>query len=141
LPFGISGAGYNINNYCRSCVVRPLLKPGGNNNPVTGDINHWFDETQFLPVAPGYYGNVARNTVSGPGQTKVDFSVFKAFAIAEAKQLQFRAEFFNLPNHPNFNGPSSAVFTNTGAVSPTVGIINQTLGTPRQVQFALKFEF
>jgi len=141
LPVTIDGAGYNINNFCRSCSLRPLLKPGGNNNPVTGDINHWFDETQFEKVPQGYFGNLGRNTMSGPGQTKVDFSIFKVFPVAEGKNLQFRAEFFNLPNHPNFAGPSSAVFTNAGNVSPTVGIINRTLGTPRLVQLALKFEF
>ena len=147
LPVTITGGGYNVSNFCRSCSIRPLLKPGGNNDPVTGNINDWIDESQFLPVRPpnvpalGYFGNLGRNTLSGPRQTKVDFSIFKVFPVAEEKSLQFRAEFFNLPNHPNFAGPSAAVFTNTGAVSPTLGIIDQTLGTSRQIQLALKFEF
>jgi hypothetical protein len=141
LPLTLTGGGYNVNTYCKTCVIRPNLKPGGDNNPVTGDINHWFDETQFDRVAPGYFGTLGKNTVSGPRLIKMDFSLFKRFDISESKNVQFRAEFFNLPNHPNFGSPAGAVFNTDGTVSATVGRITQTLGNPRQIQLALKFEF
>jgi carboxypeptidase family protein/TonB-dependent receptor-like protein len=141
LPSTISGGGYSVNSFCRSCTVRPNLKPGGNNNPVTGDIDHWFDETQFTTVTPGYFGNVGKNTLTGPSLTKVDFSVFKMFPLSESRNLQLRAEFFNIPNHPNFPAPSGSVFTTTGAVVTDVGRITQTTSPSRQVQLALKFEF
>ncbi|MSO20878.1 MAG: hypothetical protein EXQ56_10540 [Acidobacteria bacterium] len=144
LPISLTGPGYAVTNFCRTCVVRPLLKPGGNNNPVIGDVNHYFDETQFQTVAPGYFGNVGRNTLDGPGQKKVDFSIFKMVQIREGRNLQLRAEFFNLPNHPNYAGPSSSlVFETTGLPSSEApgGRITKTIGTSRQIQLALKFEF
>jgi hypothetical protein len=141
LPVTIGGGGYSTNNRCRTCRISPNLKPGGDLNPVTGDINHWFDETQFEVVRTGYYGNVGINTMDGPKSVKVDFSVFKVFPMGEARNLQFRAEFFNLPNHPNFSAPAAGVFDNNGVVNPDVGLIDTTNGISRQVQLALKFEF
>ncbi|MBI3894443.1 MAG: hypothetical protein HY313_00790, partial [Acidobacteria bacterium] len=140
LPQTIGGPGYSTNTFCR-CDVRPILKPGGNTNPVIGELDHWFDETQFLPVAPGYFGNLAKNTLDGPGLTKFDLSVFKGFAIGERKNLQFRAEFFNFANHPVFAGPGTSVFENNGGPVDNPGRITRTVGTSRQVQLALKFEF
>ncbi|MSO21262.1 MAG: hypothetical protein EXQ56_12555 [Acidobacteria bacterium] len=71
----------------------------------------------------------------------MDFSVFKAFAVGEGKSLQFRAEFFNLPNHPNFAGPSMAVFETNGRRVDNPGRITKMVATPRQIQLALKLEF
>ena len=141
LPVNLTGGGYSTSTYCRTCSVRPNLKPGGDNNPVIGDLNHYWDETQFERVQPGYFGNLGRNTLDGPGLTKMDFSVFKAFPMGEAKNLQFRAEFFNLPNHPSFAAPSSAVFQTNGTLAPNLGRIQKTTGTSRLIQLALKFEF
>ena len=66
---------------------------------------------------------------------------FKAFVASEGKRLQFRAEFFNLPNHPNLGAPNGTVFRTDGSRNPTVGRITNTVGTSRQVQLALRFEF
>ncbi|MBI3895965.1 MAG: TonB-dependent receptor [Acidobacteria bacterium] len=140
LPRTIGGPGYSTNTFCR-CAVRPNLKPGGNTNPVIGELDHWFDETQFLPVAAGYFGNLAKNTLDGPGLTKFDLSVFKGFAIGERKNLQFRAEFFNFANHPVFAGPETSVFETNGRPVDNPGRITRTVGTSRQIQLALKFEF
>ena len=141
LPVPLNGGGYSVSSYCRTCVIRPNLKPGGNNNPVMGQVNNWFDATQFTTVAPGYFGNVGRNTLSGPGLVKVDFSVFKVFPVGERKNLQFRAEIFNLPNHPNLGRPNPTVFQTGGSRDPTAGRIQDMTGTSRQIQLALKFEF
>jgi Carboxypeptidase regulatory-like domain/TonB-dependent Receptor Plug Domain/TonB dependent receptor len=89
-------------------------------------------------------------TVPGPGFARFDWSVFKNFPISESKYLQFRAEFFNLTNHPTFNYPN---FGGNGVVavpgsgnytSSTFGEIGSTRLSPydpRQIQFALKFYF
>ena len=85
--------------------------------------------------------NLGRNTERGPGFAQFDFSLLKTTKLDERKRLQFRAEFFNVPNHPNFAVPS-AVFHN-----PTFGKVLNTFGrtiafgTPRQIQFGLKFLF
>jgi hypothetical protein len=77
-----------------------------------------------------------------------DLAAAKAFAIAEARRLEFRAEVFNLPNHPNFGAPSGfTAFTGINSataaptISPTWGVISTTVTTSRQIQFGLKFVF
>jgi len=87
---------------------------------------------------PGTFGNLGRNTVYGPGFTNVDFSVLKTTKFTETKNLEFRAEFFNIPNHPNFAQPSSTFNTSSfGQVFQTFGA-TLGLGTSRQIQLALK---
>lgn len=78
------------------------------------------------------------NQLHGPGFDNLDFSIFKRFRTTEATSLEFRSEFFNVLNHPNFAmaGPSSATlnFTNT-----SFGQLTQTRGIGREIQMALKF--
>ncbi len=62
--------------------------------------------------------------------------------VTERLNVQFRAEFFNLFNHTNFNTPNPVVFTAaTGAASPTAGVITATSTSSRQIQFGLKLLF
>jgi hypothetical protein len=89
------------------------------------------------------FGNAGRNTLIGPGLLNVDFSVFKNNyipRISESFNIQFRAEFFNLMNHPNFQAPikSSAVLTVDGTKDQSAGAIDSTSTTSRQIQFGLK---
>ena len=92
-------------------------------------------------------GNSGRNIMIGPGLTNVDFSIFKNNAIkriSENFNVQFRAEFFNILNHANFNVPdlgngNNDIFDGTGAVNPTAGLLTSTTTDPREIQFALKF--
>ena len=88
----------------------------------------------------GFYGNVGRNTLIGPGLATWDFSVLKDTRIRERLSVQFRAELFNILNHANFNQPNEVAFTPSG-ISPTAGVITSTSTTARQVQFALKLLF
>ncbi|MEZ5353363.1 MAG: hypothetical protein R2762_12060 [Bryobacteraceae bacterium] len=95
-----------------------------------------------LGVAPGAaqpvfrYGTAARNTVIGPGIASLDMSVNKFFRFREDRQaLEFRAEFFNLPNHPIFGQPGTTLRT------ATYGVISGTRLDSRQIQFALKYSF
>ncbi len=95
----------------------------------------WFNTAAFA-VPPAYtFGNSGRNVVETPGFSGLDLSVLKNIRIAEGHQLQFRAEMFNAPNHPNFGRPNRTVGS-TG-----FGAINSMAGTARQIQFALKYLF
>jgi hypothetical protein len=127
--------------------VRPFLNPNFTGPIILGKPNQWFNPAAFL--APrfntsalmtangGFYGNVGRDTLIGPGLATWDFSTFKDTRIREALTLQFRAEIFNLLNRANFNTPNGVVFTPSG-VSPTAGAITSTSTASRQVQFGLK---
>jgi len=78
--------------------------------------------------------------LTGPGLVATDLSLAKKLAFSERLNLQFRAEFFNIFNHTNFNTPNPVVFTAaTGGASPTAGVITSTSTTSRQIQLGLKF--
>jgi len=122
--------------------VRPFVNPAFTGPVILGKPNQWFNPNAFLAPANtvangGFYGNVGRNTLIGPGLATWDFSVLKDTRIREQLNLQFRAEIFNLLNRVNFNLPNAVVFTPSG-VSPTAGLITSTSTTSRQVQFGLK---
>lgn len=107
-----------------------------NSGPHT--VQEWFNINAFQRLNPvtqaGQFGTAGRNIVQGPGYQNWDFSAFKNIPIAEAKQLQLRAEVFNIFNHANFRLPDSDIS------SPTFGQI-QEAQPPRLVQLALKFLF
>ena len=100
--------------------------------------NEWVSRAPFLQLNPvtqaGQFGNEGRNVVRGPGIADVDLSLFKYFNIDETRRIQFRAECFNLLNHPNFGLPENDL------ESPAFGQILQA-GPPRLLQLALKFVF
>jgi hypothetical protein len=98
-------------------------------------LQRWFDATAFTQPANGVFGNAARNVLYGPGRTNVDASLFKDFSFTEQAKLQFRAEVFNVFNHPQFGQPNGTVF------NPGVGQITSIVGNPRQIQLALKLIF
>jgi hypothetical protein len=98
------------------------------------------------------FGNVGRNVLRGPSQVNVDFSLIKRFPIRESKNIELRAEFFNLFNQVNFANPISnlsavpttSIDPNTGRIigSPgDFGRIVSTSNNPRLVQFAVKLNF
>ena len=118
----------------------PISFPGGNNNPVLGGPDKYFDETQFVLQPTGYYGNLGRNTLRIPGVATVDFSMVKKTALAEGTELQFRAEIFNIFNRANFGQPTEVLFRSSGS-RRTAGRITSTTTTSRQIQFALKITF
>lgn len=119
--------------------VRPFVNPSFTGNVILGTPNEWFNPAAFLapPNNSGFYGNLGRDTLIGPGLATWDFSALKEVALRERLNLQFRAELFNLLNRANFNQPNAVVFTPTG-VSPTAGVITSTSTTSRQIQFGLK---
>ena len=119
--------------------VRPFVNPAFSGPKIFGKPTQWFNPSAFLapPANSGFYGNLGRDTLPGPGLGTWDFSAVKDTTIRERLRLQFRAEIFNLLNRANFNTPNLIVFTPTG-LSGTAGAITSTSTTSRQVQFALK---
>jgi hypothetical protein len=84
------------------------------------------------------YGNTPRNCIIGPPQKNVDLTVGKTFKLGERQDLRFRTDFFNLFNHPSFAIPSAtSVSASGGGAAP----ITSTVGTPRLIQFSLKYSF
>jgi hypothetical protein len=119
---------------------RPSLNPAFTGPVILGAPTGWFNPNAFILPAAGTYGNLGRSTFYGPTLADLDASLFKTFAVTERASLQFRAEFFNLLNHPNFGTPNATVFSGT-TYSPSAGIITSTATTSRQIQFGLKLIF
>ena len=124
---------------------RPNLLPGRSQNPVLGGPDRYFDSSVYVVPEPGTLGNAGRNTLTAPSVFDTDVSLQREFLLDAKRRLQFRAEIFNLLNHPNFSSPSgggAVVFSGaTGRPNPTAGRITQTNSTARQIQFALRFSF
>lgn len=128
--------------------------------PCTLDTTNPDNDGSAAFCIPGtqHFGNLGRNSLIGPGYRNFDFSIFKTTPLTERVTLQFRAEIFNLFNHPNFSSPLLPGFSadasfngidpvtgrGTGflpiTVTPDVGIGNPFLGGggPRNIQFALR---
>ncbi len=122
---GFSNLGYGANN--RPNVV-------GNPHLSNPGVQEWFNTSAFAVAPYGTFGNAGRNILSGPGLETIDFSIVKNTRVAERLNVQFRAEFFNLLNHTNFNLPDNFLG------SPTFGQITSAQD-PRRLQLALKFLF
>ncbi len=137
---------------------QPNLIAGRSNNPTSGVSagcaavetgrelrapELYFDPCVFQVPEPGTLGTVGRNTLTAPTIFSMDVSLQREFLLDSRRRLQFRGEFFNLPNHVNFGEPSASVFTGVypGRFNPSAGRISSTNTTSRQVQFALRFSF
>ena len=119
---------------------RPNVVAGQNPNDGPHEVGAWLNANAFARVVPDpnspvqQFGTAGRNIAVGPRSTNWDFSAFKNIRLAESRELQFRAEFFNILNHPNFHLPNSDIS------SPTFNQILQA-EPPRLMQLALKFLF
>lgn len=113
------------------------------------DPNRFFNTGAFFKPGQPSLGNVGRNTIIGPGIINWDLSVIKNIALGETRQLQFRWEMFNLPNHPNWalgptgaNGSSNlAAGSSTNLSDALYGRIRATRTDMRDIQVGLKFIF
>jgi len=142
-----------------------IAGPGCQTLTNPGNPNHYIKTQCFaFPVPSTRWGNLGRNTLIGPGLSKLDFSVFKnnrmfrknnsgsgcagagcgtstsSDLFSEGFNVQFRAEFFNILNHSNFASPTDnlAVFDKNGQPVPSAGLVTSTQTTSRQIQLALK---
>jgi hypothetical protein len=163
--YGLSGGNNGL--------VRPSWAPGATTATATSNIpaGYFFNPLAFvrptvlagqvIPSSNGTatagatgtdFGNVGRNVLRGPGQTNVDFSIIKRLPIRESKNIELRAEFFNLFNHVNFANPISnlsavpatSVDPNSGRIIGSPGDFGRIIATsnnPRLIQFAVKLNF
>jgi hypothetical protein len=142
-PITLSGPSPTFGTYVPQ---RVSLMPGR----TTGALAHrtfqkWYDPTAYFSpgdtitvngvsgATPVGQGDVPRNSLEGPGTAQVDFSAIKNFKAWERVTGQFRAEAFNIINHPNFASPDGTV------TDGTAGVITSTSNDNRDLQFALKF--
>ncbi|PYS41305.1 MAG: hypothetical protein DMF71_11455 [Acidobacteria bacterium] len=121
---------------------RPSLVPGQPIYLKSSAATLFVNPAAFTLPPPGTFGNLKRGQVRQPNIQNVDFSMNKNFALSERFRMQLRAEFFNIFNHPSFNGFGNSAFN--GGVTPTpnsgFGILNSDRG-PRNIQFGIKFNF
>ncbi|HEY4048798.1 MAG TPA: carboxypeptidase regulatory-like domain-containing protein [Acidobacteriaceae bacterium] len=124
-------------------LQRPIRIGSGNLQNRT--LAHWFDQSAFVVPAQYTYGTSKAYILQGDMYRQYDVSIFKTFPITESSSLQFRAEFFNLPNVTSFNPPSLAANSTlapTAAIDTAAGAkVISTSTNPRQIQFALKLYF
>jgi hypothetical protein len=104
-------------------------------------LTHWFD-TSFNVAGSAWatpkqytYGNGGRNILRGPSRSNLDFSLLREQPITERFRVQFRGEFFNIFNHPQFDLPNATIG------SAAAGVISSTVGSPRDIQLSLRLKF
>jgi hypothetical protein len=113
------------------------------------NIDHWFGDNNALcqnpgesngcaygVPAPGTFGTSAKGTESAPAFYNLDLGLGKEFHLTERKYFDFRADFFNVRNHPNFAAPARVISN-----PASFGTITTQVGTPRNIQLGLKFYF
>jgi hypothetical protein len=130
-PFTIYAPGdwANVDGSAYAQVVGNPNLSGGQQS-----VNEYFNTAAFALPPVGQFGNAGRNIVIGPGIANLDLALMKNFLITETKTIEFRAESFNLLNHPSFYNPGNVV------ASPGFGVITGARD-PRILQFALKLRF
>ena len=107
---------------------------GGPAYAAQQSILQWFNPAAFANPVAGTFGNVGRNTLSGPIFSGVNISLAKSWQIHEQHRIQFRAEAFNIQNRANFSNPDANIN------SPTFGRITAA-NLPRQLQFSVRYGY
>ncbi len=131
--------GIDPSNTGAQVAVRPNQIADGNLPRGQRTPARWFN-TDAYPIPDGttfFFGNAGRNSLIGPGQNVFDGSLRKEFRFTERQRLEFRAEFFNAFNHPNFAQPDNFVDDGPGVA----GQITSLAIPMRQIQFGLKYSF
>lgn len=140
VAIAVGGSGPSGNNTRRPNLVA---------NPVISnrDPSLWFNTAAFcIPgsagcAGPAVFGNLGRNAITGPNFNNFDFSIIKTTRVTEYLKIQFRTEFFDVFNHPNFGQPGRFVGTSTFGKVLNTRFQPGDSGSARQIQFALKFLF
>jgi hypothetical protein len=115
---------------------------------IQSRLLNWVKAAAYAPDPPAtlsngvpsdgtLYGNTPRNCIIGPPQKNVDLTLGKTFKLGELQNLRFRADFFNLFNHPSFANPAATSVSAAGGSAPITSVV----GTPRLIQFSLKYSF
>jgi hypothetical protein len=158
LPFNVTDGFNNSLNADLGNPDRPNLVAGANQNPVNGTTvgcagvaagqqlhtpNMWFDPCSFVLSPAGTFGNLGRNTLTGPGLVDLDSTLVKNMKLTERISVQLRGEFFNLLNHANFDIPGLKLFNSKRNRVGSAGVISDT-ATPdsnREIQLGMKLIF
>ena len=112
-----------------------------NPNNFSHDPAEWFNVSCFSDSFIGRYGTAGRNIIIGPPTRSWDFALLKRFGLGkETRYLQFRAELFNVLNHPNFDNPNVTETSSTFGKITSAGV-QDTRASSRQIQFALRMVF
>jgi Carboxypeptidase regulatory-like domain len=156
VPFTVldpaGGSAYQLASPSSSATFMPGFScaNAASTGSITSRLTNWVNPAAYQPDpvatlstgAPSdvtLYGNTPRNCIIGPQQKNVDFSLGKKFSLTEGQNLRFLVDFFNLFNHPSFANPAApAVGSTPGSGSAP---ITSTIGTPRLIQFSLKYSF
>ena len=149
LPIHVTdSAGGSVYGTAVPDTATPSLAPGYtlSSAQTTGSVEHrlsdYLNPAAFVPApvvgidGSTGFGTLGRNVFRGPFQQDWDMSLAKTWTVTEAQSLKFSADFFNVWNHPVFDKPSI-----TDIESPSFGQITNTVGTPRLVQFSLRYAF
>ena len=132
---------------------RPDLVPGVSLTPPGGStIAEWVNPAAFAAPAPETFGDAPRDVARGPGAWQMDLGIGKHIPLTERVRLEFRAELFNIFNHPQYGLPQSDISPYLAGEQGVFGSIIQTVntttpvspvgtGTPREIQFVLRVAF
>jgi len=138
LPYSITdstgAAFYGVTSSTASWATGATISTADLSGRTENRLNEYFDTAAFAK-AGNYFGTAGRNILRGPSQRNIDLALSKRTAIGERLQVDFRAEFFNATNTPNFTSPNGSI------TSSSFGEITSITGNPRVVQFALKVMF
>jgi hypothetical protein len=130
---------------------RPDLVPGVPLTPPGGkSVAQWINPAAFA-TPKGAFGTAPRNPLRGPGTWQIDFGAGKTTPLWERAALEFRAEFYNIFNHPQLGAPQATFNpSNTTEFGSIINTVNTSIvspispagsGTPREIQLALRLEF
>jgi hypothetical protein len=149
--------GTTDNSITQSGYDRPNYVTGQSVAAANQTSNGWYNRAAFVEAPVGQFGNVGRNTALAPGVFAINGEVHKNIRIKENHQLQFRAEAFNLFNHPNFGGPNGNILAGQAFPGAPGNAAHQGFGTistlagggggnpptipMRQMQLGLKYTF
>lgn len=152
-PFSVTSRPSNNPNRQQSgvtmlanCIGDPFAGATGNPDSYT-TTGLFIVPGAFSVPAPGQFGTCPPMAFHGPGIENADLSLFKNFRINERSHVEFRTEFFNAFNHPNFANPSANISSPgsfgrvTSTIRPILGAGSGGPGDPREIQFALKLYF
>lgn len=95
----------------------------------------WFNVAAFAAPAPFTFGNAGRGILTSDGLATMDFSLTKNIRLTETARMQFKGEFFNFTNHPNFGIPDNRID------QPSAGSISSTITTSRQIQLGIRIVY
>ena len=132
-PFTVSAPGTSLNapnNLQTADQVAPVQFLGG-----VGAGTRYYDPASFAPVTQVRFGTTGRNILRNPGVWNTDMTIMRTFPVRERMQLQFRTEFYNLPNTSHFNGVASGNVTNSNFLR-----ITSSYGE-RNIRFALRLQW